>query len=120
VPVGLLASAILVVNNVRDLETDRRAGKKTLAVRLGRPRARALYVAMVAGAFVAAPLPWILGSDSLSAWLLVVFLAVPVAVPVIRTVRTRVDGPALNGALAGTGQLQLAFCLLLSAGILAS
>ena len=36
------------------------------------------------------------------------------------TVRTRVDGPALNGALAGTGQLQLAFCVLLSAGILAS
>ena len=48
VPVGLLASAILVVNNVRDLETDRRAGKRTLAVRLGRERARALFVAMVA------------------------------------------------------------------------
>ncbi len=47
VPVGLLASAILVVNNVRDLETDRRAGKRTLAVRLGRDRARALFVAMV-------------------------------------------------------------------------
>ena len=44
VPVGLLASAILVVNNVRDLETDRRAGKRTLAVRLGRERARALFV----------------------------------------------------------------------------
>ena len=51
VPVGLLASAILVVNNVRDLETDRRAGKRTLAVRLGRERTRALFVAMVAGAF---------------------------------------------------------------------
>ena len=61
VPVGLLASAILVVNNVRDLETDRRAGKRTLAVRLGRERARALFVAMVAGAFVTAPLPWMLG-----------------------------------------------------------
>ena len=44
----------------------------------------------------------------------------PLALPVVRTVRTRSDGPALNGALAGTGQLQLAFCLLLSAGILAS
>ena len=71
VPVGLLASAILVVNNVRDLETDRRAGKRTLAVRLGRERARALFVAMVVLAFVTAPLPWILGS--LSPWL---FLAV--------------------------------------------
>ena len=52
VPVGLLASAILVVNNVRDLETDRRAGKRTLAVRLGRERTRALYAAMLAGAFL--------------------------------------------------------------------
>ncbi len=120
IPVGLLASAILVVNNVRDLETDRRARKRTLAVRLGRERARALYVAMVAGAFASAPLPWILGSDSLEAWLCLALLAVPLAVPIVRTVRTRTDGPSLNGALAATGQLQLAFCLLLSAGILAS
>jgi 1,4-dihydroxy-2-naphthoate octaprenyltransferase len=118
VPVGLLASAILVVNNVRDLETDRRAGKRTLAVRLGRERTRVLYVAMVAGAFVSAQVPWILGP--LSPWLLLALLAVPLALPVVRVVRTRSDGPALNGALAGTGQLQLAFCLLLSAGILAS
>jgi 1,4-dihydroxy-2-naphthoate polyprenyltransferase len=118
VPVGLLASAILVVNNVRDLETDRRAGKRTLAVRLGRERTRVLYAAMVAGAFVTAQLPWVLGS--LTAWLLVSLLAVPLAIPVVRTVRTRTDGPALNGALGGTGRLQLAFCLLLSAGILAS
>jgi 1,4-dihydroxy-2-naphthoate octaprenyltransferase len=118
VPVGLLASAILVVNNVRDLETDRRAGKRTLAVRLGRERARALFVVMVAGAFVSAPLPWILGS--LSPWLLLSWLAAPLALPVVRVVRTRTDGPSLNRALAGTGQLQLAFCVLLSAGLLAS
>src|SRR5947208_3469697 len=68
VPVGLLASAILVVNNIRDLETDRRAGKRTLAVRLGRERTRGLYAAMLAGAYLAAPLPWLLGS--MSAWLL--------------------------------------------------
>ena len=91
VPVGLLASAILVVNNVRDLETDRRAGKRTLAVRLGRERTRVLYVAMVAGAFVTAQLPWLLGS--LSPWLLLALLAVPLALPVVRTVRTRSDGP---------------------------
>ena len=120
VPVGLLASAILVVNNVRDLETDRRAGKRTLAVRLGRERARGLYAAMLAGAFVTAPLPWLLGSDELDAWLLLVLAAVPLAIPLVRTVRSRVDGPSLNGALAGTGKLQLAFCVLLSAGILAS
>jgi 1,4-dihydroxy-2-naphthoate octaprenyltransferase len=105
VPVGLLAAAILVVNNVRDLETDRRAGKRTLAVRLGRMRTRRLYALMLAAAFVTAPIPWVAGS---------------LAVPLVRTVATRTDGPALNGALARTGMLQLAFCLLLSAGVLAS
>jgi 1,4-dihydroxy-2-naphthoate polyprenyltransferase len=120
VPVGLLAAAILVVNNVRDLETDRRAGKRTLAVRLGRPRARALFAAMVVAAFACAPVPWLAGSNELSAWLLLPLLAVPLAIPIVRTVRTRTDGPSLNRALAGTGMLQLVFCVLLSAGILAS
>jgi 1,4-dihydroxy-2-naphthoate octaprenyltransferase len=118
VPVGLLASAILVVNNVRDLETDRRAGKRTLAVRLGRQRTRTLYTAMVVGAFVTAPLPWIFGS--MSAWLLLSWAAIPPAMSVVRVVRTRTDGPTLNGALARTGATQLLFCLLFSAGILAS
>jgi 1,4-dihydroxy-2-naphthoate octaprenyltransferase len=120
VPVGLLAASILVVNNVRDLETDRRAGKRTLAVRLGRSRARSLYAAMVYLAFLCAPLPWLLGSDDLSAWLLLPWAALPLAVPVVRVVRNRSDGPSLNGALGRTGMLQLAFCGLLSAGILAS
>jgi 1,4-dihydroxy-2-naphthoate polyprenyltransferase len=120
VPVGLLASAILVVNNVRDLETDRRAGKRTLAVRLGRRRARTLFAVMVFAAFLCAPVPWLAGSDELSAWLLLPLLAVPLAIPIVRTVRTRTDGPSLNRALAGTGMLQLVFCVLLSAGILAS
>jgi 1,4-dihydroxy-2-naphthoate polyprenyltransferase len=120
VPVGLLAAAILVVNNVRDLETDRRAGKRTLAVRLGRTRARGLYGAMVYVAFLSAPLPWAFGSDELSPWLLLPLVALPFAVPIVRTVRNRTDGPALNGALARTGLLQLVFCTLLSAGILAS
>ncbi len=57
VPVGLLASAILVVNNVRDLETDRRAGKRTLAVRLGRDRTRTLYAAMLVAAYVTVLVP---------------------------------------------------------------
>jgi 1,4-dihydroxy-2-naphthoate polyprenyltransferase len=120
VPVGLLAAAILVVNNVRDLETDRRAGKRTLAVRLGRPGARGLYGGMLAGAFATAPLAWLFGGDGLDAWLLLPWLAVPLAVPVARIVRERTDGPSLNGALAKTGMLQLAFCVLLSAGLLAS
>jgi 1,4-dihydroxy-2-naphthoate polyprenyltransferase len=118
VPVGLLASAILVVNNVRDIDTDRRAGKRTLAVRLGRARTRTLYTAMLTIAFLAAPLPWLLGS--MTAWLLLPWAAIPLAVGLARTVRTRIDGPSLNGALARTGLLQLLFCLLFAAGILAS
>jgi len=118
VPVGLLAAAILVVNNVRDLETDRRAGKRTLAVRLGRERTRTLYAVMVGGAFITAQIPWLLGS--LSPWLLLVLLAIPLAIPIVGTVRTHADGPSLNRALADTGRLQLVFCILLSAGILAS
>jgi 1,4-dihydroxy-2-naphthoate octaprenyltransferase len=118
VPVGLLASAILVVNNLRDIDSDRRAGKRTLAVRLGASRTRTLYTLMLAGAFASAPLPWALGS--MTAWLLLSWAAVPLALRVARTVRTRTDGPSLNGALARTGALQLIFCLLYSAGILAS
>jgi 1,4-dihydroxy-2-naphthoate octaprenyltransferase len=117
VPVGLLASAILVVNNVRDIDTDRRAGKRTLAVRLGRARTRALYTAMMAGAFLCAPALWALG---MSPWLLLCWAAIPLAVGLVRTVRTRIDGPSLNGALAKTGALQMVFCVLLAAGILAS
>jgi len=118
IPVGLLASAILVVNNVRDLETDRRAGKRTLAVRLGRPRTRVMYAAMLGTAFLVAPLPWPLGS--LGPWLLLPWATAPLAVALVRVVRTRTDGLALNGALARTGLLQLLFCVLYSAGILAS
>jgi 1,4-dihydroxy-2-naphthoate octaprenyltransferase len=120
VPVGLLAAALLVVNNVRDLETDRRAGKRTLAVRLGRPRARTLYAAMVYLAFVIAQVPWIVGSDELSPWLALPLVAIPLAAPVVRIVRSRTDGPSLNAALGRTGMLQLVFCVLLSAGILLS
>jgi 1,4-dihydroxy-2-naphthoate octaprenyltransferase len=118
VPVGLLAAAILVVNNVRDMDSDRRAGKRTLAVRLGRERGRTVYALMVYGAYVVAPLPWLLGA--LSPWLALPWLTLPLAVKLVRTVRQHADGPTLNEVLAQTGMLQLAFCLLLSAGVLAS
>ena len=118
VPIGLLAAAILVVNNVRDIDSDRRAGKRTLAVRLGRERGRTIYALMVYGAYLAAPVPWLAGS--LSPWLLLAWLTLPLAVQLVRTVRTHADGPTLNQALAQTGMLQLAFGLLLSAGIVAS
>ncbi|MBE2315033.1 1,4-dihydroxy-2-naphthoate polyprenyltransferase [Solirubrobacter sp. CPCC 204708] len=120
VPVGLLATAILMVNNVRDLETDRRAGKRTLAVRLGRDRARVAYALIVYLAFATAPLAWAFGGEQLTPWLLLPWLSLPIAAPIVRVVRNRVDGPSLNGALARTGMLQLAFCVLLSAGLLLS
>jgi 1,4-dihydroxy-2-naphthoate octaprenyltransferase len=118
VPVGLLAAAILVVNNIRDADTDRRAGKRTLAVKLGRTRARTLFEAMLGLAFAVPVLVWIAGG--LSAWLLLALLALPVAVPLARTVATRSDGPALNAALARTGALLALFALLLAAGVLLS
>jgi 1,4-dihydroxy-2-naphthoate octaprenyltransferase len=118
VPVGLLAASILMVNNIRDLETDRRAGKRTLAVRLGPRRARELYAATVFGAFAISPATWLAGS--LSAWVLLALLALPFAVPIVREVADRTDGPSLNEALARTGMLQLTFCVLLSAGVLLS
>jgi 1,4-dihydroxy-2-naphthoate polyprenyltransferase len=116
VPVGLLAAAILVVNNVRDIDTDRRAGKRTLAVQLGRERARTLFTAMVVLAFMI-PVALV---PALSLWLLLVLAALPLAPPLVRTVATRTDGRALNTALAGTGRLLAVFSLLLSAGVLLS
>src|SRR5690348_10155453 len=118
VPVGLLASAILVVNNIRDTDTDRRAGKRTLAVRLGRARTRRLFAAMVALAFLSPIAIWAAGG--LSAWILLALLALPLAPPLVRTVGTRTDGASLNGALAGTGRLLAVYSVLLAIGALAS
>jgi 1,4-dihydroxy-2-naphthoate octaprenyltransferase len=118
VPVGLLAASILVVNNVRDIDTDRRAGKRTLAVRLGRERTRILFASMVYLAYLTAPVTWLFGP--LKPWVLLPWLTIPIAAPIVRTVRNRTDGASLNGALAQTGMLQLAFCTLLAAGLLLS
>src|SRR5205807_10450461 len=98
VPVGLLASAILVVNNIRDIDTDRRARKRTLAVRLGRERTRTLFAAMVYLAYPLAPVTWWLGP--LGGWLLLPWLTLPLAVALARSVRNSTDGPSLNQALA--------------------
>jgi 1,4-dihydroxy-2-naphthoate octaprenyltransferase len=118
VPVGMLAAAILMVNNIRDRDTDARAGKRTLAVRLGARRARALYSAMVFGAYLVLPVTWLAGD--LEAWVLLSVLTLPLAFRLTAEVSRRTDGPSLNAALARTGLLQLAFCVLLSAGVLLS
>jgi 1,4-dihydroxy-2-naphthoate octaprenyltransferase len=118
VPVGLLASAILVVNNVRDVDTDRRAGKRTLAVKLGRDRARDMFAVMIYLSF-AVPVV-VAAASSFSWWLLLPLAALPLAPPLVRTVRTRTDGASLNGALAGTGRLLAVYSILLAAGVLLS
>jgi 1,4-dihydroxy-2-naphthoate polyprenyltransferase len=115
VSVGFLATAILVVNNVRDLETDRRTGKTTLAVRLGRERTRRLYAALLAAAFATVSLVVALGA---TAWALLALLAAPLARRPLEAVITRTDGPSLNAALAGTGAMLAAFSVLLAGGLL--
>jgi 1,4-dihydroxy-2-naphthoate octaprenyltransferase len=107
-----------VVNNVRDIDTDRRAGKRTLAVRLGRARTRILFAVIIYLAYVLTPVTWIFGP--LRPWVFLPWLTIPLAARVVRVVRNRTDGASLNGALAQTGMLQLVFCTLLAAGLLLS
>ena len=118
ISIGFLATAIIVVNNVRDLETDRRAGKNTLAVRVGRERAIGLYRALVLGAFAVLPIALWAGDASMLP--LIGLLAAPLAIRPMRTLAERRDGPALNGVLAATGALLGVFSLLVTAGLLIS
>jgi 1,4-dihydroxy-2-naphthoate polyprenyltransferase len=114
-PIGLLASAILVVNNVRDVDGDRAAGKRTVVVRLGRRAGRWLYVALVGSALAAPLLLWTAGLVPVGA--LASLAALPLAPAPARAVLQRTDGASLNGALAATGRLHLAFGALLAAGL---
>ncbi|MEJ5944298.1 1,4-dihydroxy-2-naphthoate polyprenyltransferase [Pseudokineococcus basanitobsidens] len=114
VGVGLHACAILVANNLRDVPTDARAGKRTLAVRLGAERTRRLFVVLV----LAPPLLSALAAPLLaSAWPLLALLALPLALPLARTVAGRAAGRALVPVLAGTGRLELVHAALLALGL---
>jgi 1,4-dihydroxy-2-naphthoate octaprenyltransferase len=114
-PLGCLAAAVLVVNNVRDLEGDRRAGKRTLAVRLGPRGARAEYAALVTTAYACvALLSWRLAAPAL----LLPLLTLPEAVALVRAVRCG-SGAALNPVLARTARLELGFALTLALGLVA-
>jgi 1,4-dihydroxy-2-naphthoate octaprenyltransferase len=115
IPIGLLITAILVANNVRDIDTDRVVGKRTLAVVLGRGRTRTLFVATIVLAFVLTGLyP---AFDLVPVGVLAALLALPLAPGPIRAVMTEESGPALIAGLKGTALLQLAYGVLAAAGI---
>ena len=112
VPVGLLATALLVVNNLRDIPTDAESGKRTLAVRIGDRPTRGLYCALVAGAF-ALIIPLALART----WAVLALLALPLAGRPLRAVAGSAVGPSLIAVLGDTGRLQLAYGSLLALGL---
>jgi 1,4-dihydroxy-2-naphthoate octaprenyltransferase len=115
IPVGALATAILVVNNLRDIDTDRAARKRTLAVLLGRRAARAEFATLLVAAFLIPMALWAQGLRS--AWILLPLAAASLAARTLQTVFEREDGPSLNGALIDAARLHLVFGLLFAAGL---
>ena len=113
-PAGALATAVLVVNNARDIDADRAAGKRTLAVRFGRGAARAEYTVLLALAY-AVPAALALGGRAPLAVLLTA-LSLPLALLLARNVTYLEDGPSLNTALAGTARLALVHAALFAVG----
>jgi len=117
VPVGLLITSILVVNNLRDIPTDEKSGKQTLAVRLGPRGTRVEFVLLVGGAYVL-PVAWLLGGQ-FSPWILLPLVSLPFAAVVVKRMYLA-EGAALNPVLGSTAALSLGYSLLLSAGIVLS
>src|SRR5690606_5683592 len=116
IPVGLLVTAILQANNIRDIRDDSDAGKRTLATYIGHRWARREYVALVAGAYIAVALVALGGL--LPAGLLIVFLTIPRAIELVRIVMPRQDVSTLNPALRKTAGLHLQFGALMSVVLL--
>jgi len=114
IAMGCLVTAILVVNNLRDIDTDRVAGKRTLAVRIGKTATRWEYAILLAVAYVAPLMMWLTGLAE--AWPLLAWATAALAVILTRQV-WKTEGRALNPVLAGTARLCLWFAVALSAGI---
>ena len=121
IPIGTLTTAILVVNNLRDISTDRAAGKRTLAVVFGAGFAKAEYAVclVIAGAVPVAltAARWRASSDIAVLATLLPLLAIPLAVPLWRAVAADGDPRRLNLVLRGTGRLTLAFAVLFGLGL---
>jgi 1,4-dihydroxy-2-naphthoate octaprenyltransferase len=121
IPVGALTTGILVVNNLRDTTTDRGAGKRTLAVTFGEGFARFEYVACLVAAWIV-PAGLVVGrlagaSVGSGAAVLLPFVTLPMAVPLLRIVYAEGDPRRLNPVLRGTARLTLVFALLFAAGL---
>lgn len=114
IPVGCLVTAILIVNNLRDIDTDRRAGKRTLGVILGRTGTRIEYAACVVVAYAVVLGLGLVGS--IGAWWWLPLLSLPLAVWLVGYVN-RTEGRPLNQALKRTGQLHLLFGVLFAVGL---
>ncbi len=117
VPSSCLVTAILVVNNLRDIDTDRLAEKRTLAVRIGRSATRSLYAGLLLGAFVG--LAALVAAGVLGPLALLPLVTLTMALRALRTVGRSSDGPRLNAALVSTARLHAAYTLLLAIGVLA-
>ncbi len=116
--VGLIITAILVVNNLRDIQTDQRAGKRTLAVILGVRATKFEYSLLHACAYTMPIVIWICGLTN--AFILFPLLSLPLAIALNRTIWKNPDGAVLNHTLAGTARLALIFSLALSIGLILS
>ncbi len=115
VPVSCIVTAILVVNNLRDTVTDRRAGKRTLAVILGDTPTRAEYVILMAAAYLVAAAIALSGA---APWAWLPWLTLPLGASLVRTVLHGATGASLNDVLRRTAQLHLLFGVLLAAGLI--
>jgi 1,4-dihydroxy-2-naphthoate octaprenyltransferase len=116
VPVGMLVTNILVINNLRDVETDRVAGKHTLAVLLGASTVRGQYLLFIAVTYLMPLVLWQLAGAS--PFVLLSWLTLPLAAKLVRIVLAGTSGPPLNRVLKATGQLHLLFGILLALGFL--
>jgi 1,4-dihydroxy-2-naphthoate octaprenyltransferase len=110
--VGLLACAILLVNNLRDIPTDTVAGKRTVAVRVGASATRRLFVACYVGSFAS-----VVAIGVTQPLALLGLVALPLAVSPVRVVLTRSDPPSLVGVLVATSRLELVVAVLVGVGL---